>query len=52
MTWVLAEIVTEQQRLNNQLQAQLQASRAVPIYRQPIRRHAVSIQPDLAGGPL
>jgi len=36
MTRVLAEIVTEQQCLNEQLQAQQQASRAVCIYRSPI----------------
>jgi len=49
MTWVLAEIVTEQQRLNEQLQAQQRGSQTVHIYHTPIRRRAASTRHDLAG---
>ena len=48
MTQVVAEIVTEQQCLNNELQAQLQASQTMRIYCHPIHRHAVPIRRDLA----
>jgi len=49
MTQVLAEIVTEQQRLNEQLQARQRGSQAVRIYRTPTRRHAAPTRHDLAG---
>jgi len=52
MTQVLNDIVTEQQRLNNQLQAQPQASWAVRICHQRIRRQAVPIRRDLAGASV
>jgi hypothetical protein len=52
MTQALAGIVTEQQRLNEQLQARQQASRAVRIYRSPIRRRAVPTRRDLAGASV
>jgi len=52
MTRVLAEIVNEQQRLNEQLQARQQASRPVRIYRTPIRRRAAPTRHDLAGASV
>ena len=52
MTRVLAEIVKEQQRLNEQLQARQQASRPVRIYRTPIRRRAAPTRHDLAGASV
>jgi len=52
MTRVPAEIVTEQQRLNEQLQAWQRGSQAVRIYRTPIRRHAAPTRHDLAGASV
>jgi len=52
MTRVLAEIVTEQQRLNEQLQARQRGSQAVLIYRTPIRRRAAPTRHDLAGASV
>ena len=48
MTRVLAEIVTEQQRLNEQLQARQRRSQAVRIYRTRIRRRTAPTRHDLA----
>ena len=42
MTNTLEAIITEQQRMNEQLQARQQASRPVLIYRSPIRRRTLT----------
>jgi len=49
MTNTLGVIITEQQRMNEQLQARQQASRPVRIYRTPIRRRTLTTRHDLAG---
>jgi len=52
MTNTLAAIITEQQQMNEQLQARQQASRPVCIYRTPIRRRTLTTQHDLAGASV
>jgi len=52
MTNTLGAIITEQQRMNEQLQAQQQASRPVCIYRTPIRRRTLTTRHDLAGASV
>jgi len=52
ITRVLAEIVTEQQRLNEQLQARQRGSQAVRIYRTPIRCRDAHTRHDLAGASV
>jgi len=49
MTNMLGAIITEQQRMNEQLQARQQASRPVRIYHTPIRRQTLTTRHDLAG---
>jgi len=49
MANTLGAIITEQQRMNKQLQAWQQASRPVRIHRTPIRRRTVTARHDLAG---
>jgi len=48
----LEAIITEQQRMNEQLQAPQQASRPVHIYHTPIRRQTLTTQHDLAGASV
>jgi len=48
MTNTLGAIITEQQRMNEQLQARHQASRPVRICRTPIRRQTLTTRHDLA----
>jgi len=48
MTNTLGAIITEQQRMNEQLQARQQASQPVHIYRTPIRRRTLTTRHDLA----
>jgi len=48
MTNPLGAIITEQQRMNEQLQAWQQASWPVRIYRTPIRRRTLTTRHDLA----
>jgi len=43
MTNTLGAIITEQQRMNDQLQARQQASQPIHIYRTPIRRQTLTI---------
>jgi len=52
MTNTLGAIITEQQRMNEQLQARQQASRPVRIYRTPIRRRTLMTRHDLAGASV
>jgi len=52
MTNTLAAIITEQQQMNEQLQARQQASRPVCIYRTPIRRRTLTTRHDLAGASV
>jgi len=52
MANTLGVIITEQQRMNEQLQARQQGSPAVRIYRTPIRRRAASTRHDLAGASV
>jgi len=52
MTNTLGAFITEQQRMNEQLQAQQQASRPVRIYRTPIRRWTLTTRHDLAGASV
>jgi len=49
MTNTLRAIITEQQRMNEQLQARQQASWPVRIYRTPIRHRTLTTRHDLAG---
>ena len=49
MANTLEIIIAEQQRMNEQIQAQQQASRPVCSYGTPIRRHAEPTRHDLAG---
>jgi len=51
MTNTLGAIITEQQQMNEQLQARQQASRPVRIYRSPIRRR-ITTPRDLAGASV
>jgi len=52
MTNTLGAIITEQQRMKEQLQARQQASRPVRINRTPIRRRTLTTQHDLAGASV
>jgi len=52
MTNILGAIITEQQRMNEELQARPQASRSVRIYRTRIRRRTLTTQHDLAGASV
>jgi len=52
MTNTLGAIITEQQRMNEQLQARQQASQPVRIYRTPIRRRTLTTRHDLAGASV
>ena len=52
MANTLGAIITEQQRMNEQLQARQQGSPAVRIYRTPIRRRAAPTRHDLAGASV
>jgi len=52
MTNTLGAIITEQQRMNEQLQSRQQASWPVRIYRTPIRRRTLTTQHDLAGASV
>jgi len=52
MTNTLGAIITEQQRMNEQLQARQQASRPVRIYRTHIRRQTLTTRHDLAGASV
>jgi len=52
MTNTWGAIITEQQRINEQLQARQQASRPVCIYRTPIRRQTLTTRHDLAGASV
>jgi len=52
MANTLGAIITEQQRMNEQLQARQQASRPVRIYRTPIRRRTLTTRHDLAGASV
>jgi len=52
MANTLGAIITEQQRMNEQLQARQQGSAAVRIYRTPIRRRAAPTRHDLAGASV
>jgi len=52
MTNTLGAIITEQQRMNEQLQARQQASRPVHIYRTPIRRRILTTRHDLTGASV
>jgi len=52
ITNTLGAIITEQQRMNEQLQAQQQASRPVRNYRTPIRCQTLTTQHDLAGASV
>ena len=51
ITNTLGAIITEQQQMNEQLQARQQASRPVRIYRSPIRRR-ITTPRDLAGASV
>jgi len=52
MTNTLGAIITEQQRMNEKLQARQHASRPVRIYRTPIRRRTLTTRHDLAGASV
>ena len=52
ITNTLEAIITEQQRMNEQLQARQQASLPVRIYRTPIRRWTLMTRHDLAGASV
>ena len=52
MTHTLEIIITKQQRMNEQIQAQQQASHPIRIYRTPIRHHTTKTRPDLAGASV
>jgi len=52
ITHTLAEITTEQRRINRHLQARQQGSQAVRIYRTTIRRRAAPTLHDLAGASV
>jgi len=52
MTNTLGAIITEQQRMNEQLQAQQQASWPVRIYRTPIRRRTLMTRHGLTGASV
>jgi len=52
MANTLEAIITEQQRMNEQLQARQQASRPVRIYRTPIRRRTLTTRHDLDGASV
>ena len=52
MANTLGAIMTEQQRMNEQLQARQQASWPVRIYRIPIRRRTLTTRYDLAGASV
>jgi len=52
MTNTLGAIITEQQRMNEQLQARQQASRPVRFYRTPIRRRTLTTRHDLSGASV
>jgi len=52
MANTLGAIITEQQRMNEQLQARQQASQPVRIYRTPIRRRTLTMRHDLAGASV
>jgi len=49
LTNTLGAIITEQQRMNEQLQVRQQASRPVHIYHTPIRHRILTTRHDLAG---
>jgi len=52
MTNTLGAIITEQLRMNEQLQARQQASRPVCIYRTPIHCRTLTTRHDLAGASV
>jgi len=52
MTNTLGAIITEQQCMNEQLQAWQQASQPVRIYHTPIRRRTLTTRHDLAGASV
>jgi len=52
MTYTLGAIITEQQRIKEQLQAQQEASRPIRIYHTPILRRTLTTQHDLAGASV
>jgi len=52
MTHTLGTIITEQQLMNEQIQARQQASRPIRIYRTPIRRHTTKTRSDLTGASV
>jgi len=52
MANTLRAIITEQQRMNEQLQARQQGSPAVRIYHTPIRSHAAPTRHNLAGASV
>jgi len=52
MANTLGAIITEQQRMNEQFQAQQQASRPGRLHRTPIRRRTLTTRHDLAGASV
>jgi len=52
MANTLEAIITEQQRMNEQLQARQQASRPICIYHTPIRRQILTTRHDLTGASV
>jgi len=48
----LETLIAEQQRMNEQIHARQQASRAVRIHCTPIRRHTTRTWTDLAGASV
>jgi len=52
MANTLGAIITEQQRMNEQFQAQQQASRPGHLHRTPIRRRTLTTRHDLAGASV
>jgi len=52
MAWTLGAIITEQQQMNEQLQARPPASRPTRIHRTTIRRRTPTARPDLAGASV
>jgi len=52
MTNTLRAIITEQGRMNEQLQAQQQASWPIRLYRTPIHRWILTTRHDLAGASV
>jgi len=52
MARTLGAIITEQQRMNEQLQARPPASRPTRIHRTIIRRRTPAVRPDLAGASV